>query len=73
MLTYESDVIKNNKSICDEYLSEIEDEIHKHYLKFCDESKDFLKVRYHLFLLPLEDKEKLIKILDNKLKAWQKI
>lgn len=73
LLTYESDTILNHNKICEEYISEFEAEIQKHYELFCTKAKNILNIRFHLFLLPVEDKEKLVSILDEKLKAWQTI
>jgi hypothetical protein len=73
LLTYESDAIKSHKDMCAEYISSFEKEIKEHYADFCKKAEDILKIRFHLFILPLEYKDKLIAILDEKLKALQSI
>lgn len=72
LLTYESDAVKNHREVCDEYVKAFEAEIKAHFEDFSMKAKD-IKVRFHLFLLPLEDKEELTKIMDGKLKAVQSI
>jgi len=73
LLTYESDAVKSHKKVCAEYVSSFEKEIKENYADFCKKSEEILKIRFHLFILPLEDKVKLITILDEKLKALQSI
>ncbi len=72
LLTYESEMIKNHREVCDAYVAAFEKEVRAHYAEFSKKAKD-IKVRFHLFLLPLEDKDKLIEIMDAKLKAAQRI
>ena len=73
LLTYESDAVKKHNDVCAEYVSSFEKEIIEHHADFCKRAEDILKVRFHLFLLPMEDKDMLITILDKKLKALQAI
>jgi len=56
-----------------EYIREFCDEIGQHFGTFREKAEKLPPVRIHLFLLPLEDKEKLIDALHTKLKAWQGI
>lgn len=73
LLTYESDTLKRHNVICGEYIAAFEKEIMAHFESFCEKCRDSLSVRFHLFLLPLEDKKRLVETLDEKLKAWQAI
>jgi hypothetical protein len=73
LLTYESNTVKQYKSICDEYKDAFNKEITGHYLKFIKKFKDLPPVSFHLFLLPIENKAELVSTLDTKLKAWQTI
>jgi hypothetical protein len=72
LLTYESPCVANHQICSQEYLDEFRDEIIRNYNKF--KSKALPKnITIHLFLLPLELKEKLIAELDRKLRGWQGI
>lgn len=72
LLTYESDTVNGHVDVCNEYIAAFNTEIKKIHSSFCKKTKD-INVRFHLFLLPLEDKQKLINILDEKLKALRSI
>ena len=72
LLTYDSSTVAKHKADSDEYRREIEDEVLKHYASFIASGLK-LKVKLHLFLLPLNTKQKLIRQLDEKLKIWQQI
>jgi len=73
LLTYESDTVRTYTEVCDQYILSFGKEIAQHYSSFCDKVQDTLGVRFHLFLLPIHDKEGLVILLDNKLKAWETI
>lgn len=73
MLTYESDTVKGHKNICDEYCAAFKKEIEKYYTEFCKKADGTLNIHFHLFLLPLKDKDNIVTILDRKLKAFQEI
>lgn len=72
LLTYDSPCVAKHKLCSPEYIDDFCDEIMNNYKKF--KSKDLpTNVTVHLFLLPLELKEKLITELDHKLRGWQGI
>ena len=72
LLTYDSSCIAKHTECTDAYCEEFRKEILRHYKTF---SKKELpsNVTIHLFLLPLEDKAKLIDELDSKLKGLQNL
>ncbi len=70
LLTYESNCIANHTECTDAYGEEFRKEILRHYKTFSKKELP-INVTIHLFLLPLEDKAKLIDELDSKLKGWQ--
>ena len=72
LLTYDSGTVAKHKADTDEYRREIEEEVLKHYASFMANGLQ-LKVKIHLFLLPLNTKRKLMEQLDEKLKIWQQI
>jgi hypothetical protein len=72
LLTYDSDVVKSHTKHSAEYVAEICEELNKFHKKFCDDLGKF-PLTIHLFLIPLKDKAKLVSLLDNQLKIWQKI
>lgn len=72
LLTYESRVVKFHNSCCDEYLNNFKGEIIKYSSRFFSKQiPENLKI--HLFLIPLHDKEELVKNLDKKLRNWQQL
>lgn len=71
LLTYESDIVSAHKEFNDLYLNDIKPEIEANHKYFLDKIKPEIKI--HLFLLPLEDKNKLSQTLLDKLTSWQKI
>lgn len=73
LLTYESRAVELHTAVTEEYIREFCVEIGHYFDTFRKKSNNLPPVRIHLFLLPLEDKEKLIAALHTKLKAWQEI
>ncbi len=73
LLTYESATILQHDSVCEEYVSAFCEEGQRYFETFCSKIGDIPPVRFHLFLLPLYDKEKLVAALHYKLRAWQQI
>jgi hypothetical protein len=71
LLTYDSDVVNGHKKVTEEYIQAFEKEVTAHHKTFC--SKALPKVRIHLFLVPLKEKQELLTELDKGLKAWQNI
>lgn len=70
LLTYDSSCVPKHKECSEAYSMEFREEIMRHYDTF--KSKELPKnITIHLFLLPLELKEKLIAELDRKLQGWQ--
>ncbi len=72
LLTYESTVVANNKSVSDEYIKQLQVEFNRHYDKFMTSGLPS-DIRIHLILVPLEDKKELVKCLNDKLSAWRNI
>ena len=70
LLTYESDVVKSAKAISDQFLDSLREELHQNHALFKSKISS-IKVKVNLILLPLDNKEKLIKTLDRKLKGLQ--
>ena len=73
MLTYDSDTVSQHDSICESYKNSFEMEIEKNYAAFQKACTALPKISFHLFLLPLANKIKLVKKLDSKLKAYQNL
>lgn len=70
LLTYDSACIANHRKVTDEYVTEFQEEIMRHYETF--RKKDLPgNVLIRLFLMPLEHKVELIAELDRKLRGWQ--
>ncbi len=70
LLTYESAIVKNAKVVSDQFLTALRKEINLYNQSFKRKiSLDSIKI--YLVLLPLENKKKLINVLDEKLKALQ--
>ena len=72
LLTYDSNVLAKYKISCAAYLEEITQEFTGLHSKFCNKLGKF-PVTIHLFLLPLNTKEELVKCFDNKLRGWQSL
>jgi hypothetical protein len=72
LLTYDSRCISNHNECSDEYCDEFRNEILQHHRTFSKKNLP-ANVTIHLFLLPLDDKVKLINELDSKLKGWQSL
>lgn len=71
LLTYNSKITSAHKEFNDAYITKILAEIQTHHTDFSNKVR--CPVKIHLFLLPLESKEKLARTLLDKLAAWQKI
>ncbi len=72
LLTYDSPCVIAHKACDTAYAKEFEQEIRKHYETFVGR-KTPREIRIHLFLLPLKQKDAFVKVLDEKLKIWQKL
>jgi len=72
LLTYDSTILAKHNQKCDEYIAEITEEFAKFHENFSKKLGDF-PLTIHLFLLPLNNKEELMKSLENKLKIWQNL
>ncbi|NDV56698.1 DUF1837 domain-containing protein [Bacteroides sp. 519] len=72
LLTYDSSVLAKHDQKSAEYTAEISEEFTKFHKRFCDRLGDF-PLTVHLFLLPLNTKEELMKSLETKLKTWQNL
>lgn len=72
LLTYDSKILTKHTKKCDEYIAEISEEFIKLYESFNEKLGTF-PLTIHLFLLPLNTKEELMKSLENKLKTWQSL
>lgn len=70
LLTYESNSVAAHEVAGDEFRNALRDELESVYAKFA--SKPLPAVRVHLFLMPLEKKEPLVKLLHDKLEGLQR-
>lgn len=73
MLTYESTAVAAHTTICQEYITAFENEVKQHHATFTQRSAGLPMTRCHLFLLPLEKKQRLVNAMHDKLKAMQGI
>lgn len=71
LLTYNSDIVARHRIFDSGYIDEMLRDIERNHQHFL--SKLNCPVKVHLFLLPLENKEKLSQTFIEKLTAWQKI
>lgn len=72
-ITYESNAVEQNVSVCDSYIKAFHQEVFERFQSFSEKVSGFPPVRFHLFLMPIEEKTSLIDGLNEKLKAWQQI
>ncbi|OFY82865.1 MAG: hypothetical protein A3F72_01905 [Bacteroidetes bacterium RIFCSPLOWO2_12_FULL_35_15] len=72
LLTYDSKVFQKYTTKSIAYIAEMETELLKFHKKFCDDLGKF-PLTIHLFIVPLNTKDELIKSLEEKLRIWQKI
>jgi uncharacterized protein DUF1837 len=72
LLTYDSDCLKEHSACDAAYKRAFEKEIREHHLHFKSQCLP-RTITIHLILLPLNTKQELIRLLDNKLKTWQAI
>jgi hypothetical protein len=72
LLTYDSQCLTQHVKCDAKYAAAFEAEILRHYASFAGKNLP-KEVDIHLFLLPLNTKEELLKSLDGKLKALQNI
>ena len=70
LLTYDSSCVAAHNACDIAYAKAFEQEIKNHHNTFSDRNLP-KEVLIHLFLLPLKQKEELVKVLDEKLKTWQ--
>lgn len=70
MLTYESPCVGKNSEDCEEFATELTEEMQKIYEKFS--GGQLPDIRVHLFLVPLHQKKDLIDLLHNKLEGMQR-
>lgn len=72
LLTYDSETVSNFTDICDEYCEAFESEVREHHQSFCSNALP-PELRFHLFLLPIESKVELVKLLHKELETWRNI
>ncbi len=72
LLTYDSPTVACHHQCDSSYRKAFEEEISKNYTIFSG-SKLPKELRIHLFLLPLFKKERLVRLLDERLKRWQQL
>lgn len=72
LLTYDSPCVSAHKACDATYAKAFEGEIIKHYATFKRRNLP-TETRIHLFLLPLQQKETLVRVLDEKLNLWQQL
>ena len=70
LLTYDSPTVAKHNIANDDYLSDLKEEISKHYETFRDTELPNC-VRIHLFLLPLNSKSELVDSLHQELKKYK--
>jgi len=72
LLTYDSDVVKSHREVCDDYKNALTEELNKYHANF--RSKNLpTNVDIILILVPLEHKQMLVDKLHDKLRIWQQI
>jgi len=69
LLTYNSDVVNAHQRISEEFDAAFKMEVLTHHKTFS--RKALPPLRIHLFLVPLKDKQALLKHLDEGLRRWQ--
>lgn len=67
LITYESETVKSNTSLCLEMIDGLKKETSENYRHFKEKIPD-LKSAIHLIMVPLGQKEKLINAFDNELR-----
>ena len=71
LLTYDSEAALAHDRVCAEYLSAVEAEARRAWLRFGRGLDSGLPVTVRLFLVPLADKEALLSALDAELAPWR--
>lgn len=72
LLTYDSDVVQKFSEVSSEYKREFEQEVRRYHEQFA--TKDRGKpIQTHLFLLPLQTKQLLIRTLHEQLQKWREL
>ena len=71
LLTYESPTVQSARSISEAFLTKLRDELLQHYSTFRKKSSA-IRLKVQLILLPLDKKEQLLKVMDEKLKGLQR-
>jgi hypothetical protein len=71
LLTYNSDAINTHQSVTEAFHSAFAAEVEAHRETLSKKSLPSLRI--HLFLVPLKDKQELLKHLDEGLRKWQTI
>lgn len=71
LLTYDSAASAGHDRVCPEYLSAVEAEARRAWLRFRDGLDSDLPVTVRLFLVPLADKTALLDALDAQLAPWR--
>lgn len=72
LLTYDSPCVAEHSSCDVAYVKAFEREIRKHHETFSGRNLPN-EILIHLFLLPIKQKDVLVKVLDEKLKVWQSL
>lgn len=70
LLTYESDCVDSHSEKTDQFVSELTTELENIYQTFS--SRKLPPMRVHLFLIPLKNKDVLVKALQEKLEGLQR-
>ena len=70
LLTYESKAVQDHDRICGDYVTAFRREVLAYYARFA-EKNPLPDLQVHLFLIPLEDKQRLQEALDRRLRHWQ--
>lgn len=76
LLTYESECVASHTSVSSEYVAAFETEVTSHLANFnkaISQTTVPPDLRIHVFLFPIKQKASLVTLLDQKLKAWQRV
>lgn len=72
LLTYDSGTVASHQDRTEEYTAAFREEVARHHKNFSGRSLP-KRVKIHLLLVPLKSKQELVKLLHDKLTAWQNL
>ena len=71
LLTYDSPVVSKHGAVNDQYIAELTREADDALHEFCGKLQVNYPVTLHLILAPLQDKDRLINLFQQKLQVWK--